>query len=716
MLITGDENQMNKIVIKKSKKQEQWQDEKIVRGLKKSASRSLVKLSDHEINQILDRVKSQILDKTITTTEIYSLVTHELGKVNTNALQEYLSFNKYKDQYAKSFQRVTEFSTNMIYSGDKENANKDTALNSTKQAVISEEIMKEMMVSFELEPEWVEAHENGWIHIHDQGSRFLNGINCCLFDMANLLKGGFVINGVKYKEPNSIQSALNVVGDVTLSASGNQYGGFTIPEIDTILAPYAEKSYQKWRDYYTQQLGANIEQDQINMLAMDRVLREINKGYIGFETKLNTISNSLGQVPFVTISLGLDTNYWARVIAKEILKVRREGIGENKTTAIFPKIIFLSRKEINRNNDSPNYDLYELAIDTSKRRMYPDYLSLDNAEIGNNLAEVYERSGKVVSPMGCRAFLAPFYHPKTGEEIYTGRSNLGAISLNLPKMAIESGGDLKLFYQFIDYYTSMVWAIHQWTFSKIAKSKGSTNPLLFCEGGSWMSVGYDEEIRPIIEASTMSLGYVGLEEVSHYLFGESIKNNEAFGLQLVKYLKKSVDEADEKYDFIAALYSTPAESLVYRFQKMNRQQYGNIENVTNKEYMTNSFHIHVTEDISPIEKTYYEAPYHRIATGGRISFAEYPYGIANNVLKQCVDYAMDLGLYYGVNIVSSSCPNCEYQGDFLEECPQCLNQDITTVTRACGYLSFSKIKGDTRYNLGKQAEIRERVKHIKTTK
>ena len=231
-----------------------------------------------------------------------------------------------------------------------------------------------------------------------------------------------------------------------------------------------------------------------------------------------------------------------------------------------------------------------------------------------------------------------------------------------------------------------------------------------------MSVGYDEEIRPIIEASTMSLGYVGLEEVSHYLFGESIKNNEAFGLQLVKYLKKSVDEADEKYDFIAALYSTPAESLVYRFQKMNRQQYGNIKNVTNKEYMTNSFHIHVTEDISPIEKTYYEAPYHRIATGGRISFAEYPYGIANNVLKQCVDYAMDLGLYYGVNIVSSSCPNCEYQGDFLEECPQCLNQDITTVTRACGYLSFSKIKGDTRYNLGKQAEIRERVKHIKTTK
>lgn len=697
-------------------KQEGWDDNKIVRGLRKSSSRLLIKLDEHQIKNILNNVKAHLSSEVIRSEEIYSLVTHELGKVNTDVLQEYLSFNKYKGRIADSFQRVREFSTDLIEAEDKENANKDTALNSTKQAVISEMMMKEMMVSFELEPEWVLAHEEGWIHIHDLGSRFLNGINCCLFDMASLLENGFVINGVKYKEPQSVQSALNVIGDVTLSASGNQYGGFTISEIDTILVPYAEKSYKKWVNYYSEKLMTTNKDKHVKTLAYERVVREINKGYTGFETKLNTISNSLGQVPFVTISLGLGTSRWGRLIAKEILNVRRAGIGEFKTTAIFPKIIFLAREEVNRSDNSPNFDLYELAIDTSKKRMYPDYLSLDNVEVGNNLAEIYERSGKAVSPMGCRAFLAPFYHPVTGEEVYTGRSNLGAVSLNLPKMAIESEGNLEKFYNLIDQYSEMVWEIHQWTFSKIAKSKGKTNPLFFCEGGAWMSVGYEEEIRPVIQASTMSLGYVGLEEVSHYFFGESILKNETFGLKIVEYLKKSVDQATKQNDFIAALYSTPAESLVYRFQTINRKEYGVIENVTDRDYMTNSFHIHVTEDLSPIEKTYFEAPYHKIATGGRISFAEYPYGISNNVLKDCVDYAMDLGLYYGVNIVSSSCSLCNDQGDFLDECPKCHNKDITTVTRACGYLSFSKIKGNTRYNLGKQAEIRERVKHIKIAK
>lgn len=228
-----------------------------------------------------------------------------------------------------------------------------------------------------------------------------------------------------------------------------------------------------------------------------------------------------------------------------------------------------------------------------------------------------------------------------------------------------------------------------------------------------MSVGYDEEIRPIVRASTASLGYVGLNEASEYFYGKSLTHNQDFGIEVVKYLKeKWVDGQNGKYEFIPALYSTPAESLVYRFQKMNREQYGEIPNVTDREYMTNSYHVHVAEDISSIEKIHTESPYHKYATGGRITFAEYPYGIDSRVLKDCTDYAMDLGLYNGVNIVSSSCPNCAHHGDFLDACPKCGNLDITTVTRACGYLSFSKIKGDTRYNVGKQAEIRERVKHV----
>lgn len=487
--------------------------------------------------------------------------------------------------------------------------------------------------------------------------------------------------------------------------------GFTIPEVDTILAPYAKKTYNRWITYYKEETEGSASDDMIEKLAHKRTMREIEKGYIGFETKINTISNSLGQTPFTTITFGMDADYWARQISKTILKVRMEGIDKDGVTVVFPKLVFLSRKEVNRNEDSPNYDLYLQAIETSKKRMYPDYLSLDGEN--NNLKDIYEESGKIVSPMGCRAYLGKFYHPETDEMVITGRNNIGAVSLNLPKIAIESKGDEKILFNLIDKYSQMAWDIHDFSFEKIAKSKGSSNPLLFCEGGSWMSVGYDEEIRPIIKASTASLGFVGLNEASEFLFEKSIAQNQDFGLKIVQYLKeKWVDDQQGLHEFLPAFYSTPAENLVYRFQKMNRKQYGNIKNVTDREYMTNSFHVHVAEEISPIEKTFKESPYHQIATGGRITFAEYPYGITTKTLKQCVDYAMGLGLYNGVNIVSSSCSDCLHQGDFLEECPKCGNKNITTVTRACGYLSFSKIKGDTRYNLGKQAEIRERVKHV----
>lgn len=697
-------------VTKRNNEVEEWSGEKIRRGLLKASKRSLNKLSDESVDKVVECVYAQLCEKNIITSDdVYAQVTHALESLNKDVLQEYLSFNKYKDTYAESFDRVREFSENMLQSGDKENANKDTALNSTKQSVISEATMKELMRTFELEPEWVSAHDEGWIHIHDLGSKFLNGINCCLFDMGNLLRGGFEINGLVYREPKGVQTALNVMGDVTLSASGNQFGGFTIPEVDTVLKPYAEKSYKKWVAYYSDELGET--NDIVEKLAKNRTMREIEKGYIGFETKINTISNSLGQTPFTTITFGMDTDYWAREITKIILKVRHEGIDKDGTTVVFPKLVFLSRKEVNRTEGSPNYELYLQAIETSKRRMYPDYLSLDGED--NNLAEIYEESGKIVSPMGCRAYLGKFYHPETGEMVITGRNNIGAVSLNIPKIAIESKKNKEEFFKLIDKYSQMAWDIHDWSFEKIARSKGSTNPLLFCEGASWMSVGYDEEIRPIVRASTASLGYVGLNEAAEYFYGKSLTHNQDFGIEVVKYLKeKWVDGQSGKYEFIPALYSTPAESLVYRFQKMNREHYGEIPNVTDREYMTNSYHVHVAEDISSIEKIHTESPYHKYATGGRITFAEYPYGIDSRVLKDCTDYAMDLGLYNGVNIVSSSCPGCAHHGDFLDACPKCGNLDITTVTRACGYLSFSKIKGDTRYNIGKQAEIRERVKHV----
>lgn len=219
---------MSLLVIKKDGSTQEWEDRKIIKGLEKASLRSREKLSDHDMNYILSSVKSKIKDS-VTSNDIYELVVHYLGKVNTDILQDFLSFNKYKDRWAESFSNVSEFANSVLYVGDKENANKDTALNSTKQAVISESTMKELMRTFEMEPEWIEAHDAGWIHIHDLGSKFLNGINCCLFDMGSLLKGGFEINGLAYREPSSVQTAFNVMGDATLSASGNQFGLTNLP-------------------------------------------------------------------------------------------------------------------------------------------------------------------------------------------------------------------------------------------------------------------------------------------------------------------------------------------------------------------------------------------------------------------------------------------------------------------------------------------------------
>ena len=311
----------------------------------------------------------------------------------------------------------------------------------------------------------------------------------------------------------------------------------------------------------------------------------------------------------------------------------------------------------------------------------------------------------------CRAYLSPFFHPETGEELYIGRSNIGAVTLNLVKIAIESKRDIAKFYELIDLYSNMVFDIHEDTYKKLGKIKGSTNPLTFCEGGSWMSVGYDEPIAPIIQASTASLGYIGLEETCQAMFGEGLREHQDFALDVVNHLKQLTVDATDTYNHLYALYSTPAENLVYRFNNINRKQYGIIQDVTSREYMTNSFHLHVAEEVSVPEKILFEAPFHTIATGGRISYNEFPYGVDNNVLKQAVDFAMGNGMYYGVNVISATCGGCGHHGDFDENCPVCGSHDITSVSRVCGYLSFGKVKGDSRYNPGKQAEIRDRVKH-----
>lgn len=381
-----------------------WDNKKISNAVKKASNRCKNDtITNGQLTALLIMVHEETTvvkydDKEyLTTTDIHELVLQFLERINYNVFLEYKAYRKYKETYTEAFESAKEFAEKVVFTGDKENANRDSTLNSTKQTLIAEGLMRELMLKFELEPEWTTAHEEGWIHIHDLAQRYSSQINCCLFDIANVMKDGFELNGAKYIEPKSIQAAWAVAGDVTLSASSNQLGGFTLPEIDKALSPYAEKSYIKHKEILSNSLNdIPNSKEIIEKLAMEYTLKEIEQGYQGFETKLNTISNSLAQVPFVTISFGLQTGFWEKKISEAILKVRKKGMGEDGMTAIFPKLVFLHRNEINGLQNSPNYDLYAQAIDCSKTRLYPDYLSLDEG----NLKEIYDRSGKAVSPMG----------------------------------------------------------------------------------------------------------------------------------------------------------------------------------------------------------------------------------------------------------------------------------------------------------------------------
>lgn len=704
-------------VMKKDGHIEVFDTKKIQEAILASARKILSNEEEYDMQQkalIIANEVARFLNSTenenavIMTSKIHNVVLEILSKEWEVVGASYGMYRNYRKQMAKTFLKSYEESETVLHDGDKENANKDSDLNSTKQALIANNNMRGYMETFEMDKDWIEAHKQGWIHIHDLAERYLRQQNCCLFNMAGLLDGGFQLNGTVYAEPKHFDSAINVVGDVTLFASAQQYGGFTIPEIDTVLAKYAEKSYQSNLKFILDKFGDIANEDIMETLeqaAYDMTVRELEQGFQGFETKLNTISNSLGQIPFVTITFGLDTTQWGREISKAILNVRIKGIGENKSTAVFPKLSFLHRKEINGSPESPNYDIKQLGIQCSRLRLYPDWLSLDSG----NLAEVYERSNQVVSGMGCRAYLSPFWDEQ-GNEIYTGRSNIGAVTLNLPKIGLESKGDWNKFFDLIDKYSDIVFAIHEDYYTKISKTKGSSNPLYFCEGGAWTKVGYDEEVGKIYEASTASLGYIGIYET---LKAMDVPKEEylKYGTKIVAYLKKLTEKATINYNHLYALYSTPAESLCYRFQKINRKDYGVIEDVTDREYITNSFHVPVWEDVSVPEKIAFEAPFHKLATGGRISYNEFVYGVDNSVLEQAINFAMENGMYYGVNVVAGTCNQCGYSGDFHDNCPKCGTHDITVVTRVCGYLSFDQIHGDSRYNPGKQKEVKERVKH-----
>ena len=701
-------------IIKKNGNLEAFDSERIRKAVTTSAERVMVDLTDEAIDKIINIVRDMINTQTTNPTveQVHSFVESALEQVNPLVARSYREYRDYKKEVVHILDKVYKKAQVITYIGDKECANMDSALVTTQRCLIYNSLNKELYKKFFLTANEIEACKDGYIYIHDMSAR-RDTMNCCLFDMANVLKDGFEMSNIWYTEPKTLQTAFNVMGDVIINTTAMQYGGFTVPEVDTVLKKYAKLTYKKYYNEYLNIKGDSFTDD-ADKYAWDKVKRECEQGYQGIEYKLNTVSSSRGDYPFVTFTFGVDTDPYAVLISKVILDVHREGQGKKgfKRPTLFPKLVFLYDKKLHGKGGKLR-DNFLAAIKCSQKTMYPDYLSLTGA---GYVCEMYKKYGRIVSPMGWRAFLSPWYEKggmnpadKNDKPVFIGRFNIGAISLHLPMILAKAREEQRDFYEVLDYYLEMIRKIHIRTYRYLAKRKASTNPVAYCQGGFYGgNLKPDEAIEPVLKSSTASFGITALNELQVLYNGKSIVEDGEFALDVLKYINKKTLEFKDEDHILYAIYGTPAENLCGLQIKQFRKKYGIIEGVSSREYVSNSFHCGVWEDITGIEKQDLENRFWELFKGGRIQYVRYNLSYNTEAMLTYIERAMDLGFYEGVNLSLAYCNNCGHEELDMDVCPVCGSKNLTKIERMNGYLSYSRVKGDTRLNDAKMAEIAER--------
>lgn len=702
------------VVIKKDGTREDYNFQKIVDAVKKSAGRVMISLSDEDFSDLAEYVESELANlnsKEVNIAQMHDIVESALEDVSPKIARSYRNYRNYKKDFVHMLDKVYQESQKIMYIGDKENSNADSALVSTKRSLIFNELNKELYKKFFLNVEELQAINDGYIYIHDMSAR-RDTMNCCLFDVASVLKGGFEMGNLWYNEPKSLNVAFDVIGDITMAAASQQYGGFTLPEVDKILAPYAQKTYN---ESYAKYIDMGISPEQAEIQATKDVEKDFHDGFQGWEYKFNTVASSRGDYPFITVSAGLGQSKFEKMATIIMLNVRRDGQGKKscKKPVLFPKIVFLFDKNLH-GEGKPLEDVYRAGIECSKKAMYPDWLSLTGE---GYVASLYKQYGKVVSPMGCRAFLSPWYErggihkaDENDQPIFVGRFNIGAISLHLPLIYAKAQKESKNFYEVLDYYMELIRKIHIRTYDYLGEMKASTNPLAYCEGGFLGGhLGIHDKIKPVLKSATASFGITALNELQELYNGKSLAEDGAFALEVMEYINKKVDEYKEKDGYLYAIYGTPAENLCGLQVKQFRKKYGIVKNVSDRGYVSNSFHCHVSENITPIQKQDLEKRFWDLLNGGKIQYVKYPVSYNTGAIETLVNRAMDLGFYEGVNLALSYCDDCGHQELNMDVCPKCGSRNLTKIDRMNGYLSYSRVKGDTRLNQAKMEEIKDRV-------
>lgn len=711
-------------ILKKNGDLQNFNGEKIKRAIRKSAERVCITLTPSEEKKVVDTVKKQLQynEVPVPVSTVHNMVECALDNINANVAKSYREYRDNKSAFASMLDKVYNKKLSLSFIGDRSNANADSALVTTQKAITYNELNSELYKKFFLTRNEEKAMSDGYIYIHDRGSR-LDSMNCCLFDMPNVLKGGFRMGNLDYSEPKSLDVAFDLIADISMNAAACQYGGFSLSEIDKLLAPYAEMSFENYKEEYkkiAESILETVDGELIDQLASDfamkKVYRDMEQGFQGWEMKFNSVASSRGDYPFTSISFGLGTGKFETMASSVCMKVRKNGQGKDgfKHPVLFPKLSFFYDENLHGEGKELEW-LFDEAIDCSSKAMYPDYISCTGDGYGPSM---YKKYGKTISRMGCRANLSPWYErggmfpaDENDKPVYEGRFNLGAISLHFPMIVAKAQQEEKDFYEVLTYYLDMCRAIHKRTFEYLSHKKAGTNPLGFCQGGFYNgNFDYEDEIgEDFLRPMTMSFGITALNEASMLMTGKSIVEDNTFAIEVLKFINEYADKYKVEDNILWAIYGTPAESLCGLQIEQFKKKYGIIKGVSDRPYTTNSFHCGVWEDITPIQKQDIEYPMFHLCNGGNIQYCRYKLGYNVEAIKTLVRRAMKMGFYEGVNLELDYCEKCGHQFIDSDVCPKCGSEEITRIERMNGYLGYSRVNGRTMYADHKLEEFKDRV-------
>lgn len=703
------------VVIKRDGCQTAFNENRIRDAILKAAVAANVNDPDY-CSSVAKVITNQMTDREfVDINDIQDLVENQLmiGPYKKLA-RTYIEYRHDRDRIREERSRLNQDIKGLIEQSNvailNENANKDSKVIPTQRDLLAGIVARHYAKQYLLPKDISQAHDRGEIHYHDLDyAPFFPMFNCMLIDLDGMLTNGFKMGNAEIEPPRSIATATAVTAQIIAQVASHIYGGTTINRIDEVLAKFVTISFEKHK-----QVAQEWNIPDATAYAESRTRKECYDAFQSLEYEVNTLHTANGQTPFVTFGFGLGTSWESRLIQESILKVRIRGLGKNHKTAVFPKLVFAIKDGINHKLGDENYDIKQLALECASKRMYPDILNYD---------KVVEVTGSFKTPMGCRSFLGVY--EEDGKQIHDGRNNLGVISLNLPRIAIEANHDEARFWKLLDKRLELCKKALLTRIARLEDVKARVAPILYMEGACGVRLKEDDSVAEIFKngRASISLGYIGVHETIHALFGDTTHpfDSEQLrekGIEIVTKLREAVEAWKKETGYGFSLYSTPSENLCDRFCRLDAAEFGMIPGVTDKGYYTNSFHLDVQKKVNPYEKIDFEKPYPELASGGFICYGEYPNMIHNiKALEDVWDYSYSRVPYYGTNTPIDECYECGYTGEFSCTskgfvCPSCGNHDsakVSVTRRVCGYLGSPDARP---FNEGKQEEVKRRVKHL----